>query len=364
MKVLHVHSGNMWGGVEATMSLLARRRDITPSLHREFALSYHARLAGELADAGASVFDLGVARLSRPWSVRRSRQRLLRVLHGGGYRAVITHNPWALAVFGPAVVASRTTLVAWMHGPPSRRSWLDRLAARTPPSRLIANSYFTAEAVRRLFPDLPCDVCYPPAEPPRDVEEPTAPLPERGADQRIILMASRMEPLKGHLALVSALARLRSHLGWTCWIAGAAQSRAEERYERRVRRQVVEEGLQERIRFLGHRRDVPALLRRAWVLCQPNIRPEAFGLAFVEALQRGVPVVTSDLGGAREVIVDDGCGILVPPADPQALARVLATLIEDSGLRDRLGAAGPARALYLSDPRERVLQLAQLLGAF
>ena len=61
--------------------------------------------------------------------------------------------------------------------------------------------------------------------------------------------------------------------------------------------------------------DVPRLLAAADIHCQPNISPEPFGIAFIEALAAGLPVVTSAIGGAIE-IVDDTCGRLVPASDP------------------------------------------------
>ena len=65
------------------------------------------------------------------------------------------------------------------------------------------------------------------------------------------------------------------------------------------------------MRFLGERRDVAACMRAADIHCQPNTAPEPFGLAFVEALYAGLPVVTTALGGALEILTD-ACGVLVP----------------------------------------------------
>ena len=73
-----------------------------------------------------------------------------------------------------------------------------------------------------------------------------------------------------------------------------------------------------------------------------------FWITFVEALYAGYHV-TTNLGGPRE-IVDDSCGILVPPIDKQALAETLRRLIDDSTLRKQLGVAGPTRAKALCDP--------------
>ena len=87
--------------------------------------------------------------------------------------------------------------------------------------------------------------------------------------------------------------------------------------------------------------------RRCWpsadIHCQPNTGPEPFGIAFVEALYAGLPVVTTRLGGALE-IVNETCGVLVPPGDAGALAAALRRLIADPAERSRLGRAGPARA--------------------
>jgi glycosyltransferase involved in cell wall biosynthesis len=81
------------------------------------------------------------------------------------------------------------------------------------------------------------------------------------------------------------------------------------------------EGSFEHLRVLGERSDIPALLARARVFVQPS-RSEGLGMAVVEAMQAGVPVVASEVGGIPEVLGD--AGILVPPEDPIALAEAIA----------------------------------------
>ena len=93
----------------------------------------------------------------------------------------------------------------------------------------------------------------------------------------------------------------------------------------------------------------PACSGAADIHCQPNESPEPFGIAFVEALWAGLPVVTVGVGGAAE-IVNDSCGLLIPPANPRALADALHALIDDPARRARLGAAGQTRAAALCDP--------------
>jgi glycosyltransferase involved in cell wall biosynthesis len=173
-------------------------------------------------------------------------------------------------------------------------------------------------------------------------------------------MACRMEALKGHAVLLNALGQLMDLPGWECWVAGGAQRLEEEHYVEGLRARAVRLGIAGRVRFLGQRSDVPRLLVAADVYCQPNTRPESFGISFVEALYAGLPVVTTALGGALE-IVDDGCGALVPPGDAAALAATLHRLLERPEERWRLGQAGPLRAADLCDPERSLQRLVEVL---
>jgi glycosyltransferase involved in cell wall biosynthesis len=164
-------------------------------------------------------------------------------------------------------------------------------------------------------------------------------------------MASRLERWKGHEALLRAASALGGD--WTLWIAGGAQRPHEAAYERGLQAMVERLACRDRVRLLGERRDVARLLQGADIHCQPNAAPEPFGIAFVEALYASVPVVTTDIGGARE-IVTPACGVLVPPGDEAALASALQALVDDPSRREALGARGPARAAALCDPATQI----------
>ena len=69
-----------------------------------------------------------------------------------------------------------------------------------------------------------------------------------------------------------------------------------------------------------------AELERADVLCAPSLHGESFGMVLTEAFAAGTPVVASDIAGYRDVVRDGVDGVLVPPADPQALAEALRDL--------------------------------------
>jgi glycosyltransferase involved in cell wall biosynthesis len=179
---------------------------------------------------------------------------------------------------------------------------------------------------------------------------------DTAADAVVVVQASRMESWKGHAVLLEALARLRDRDGWICWQVGGAQRPHEAAYLESLRARARELAIADRIRFTGQRADVPRLLASADVHCQPNTSAEPFGIAFVEALAAGLPVVTSALGGALE-IVDESCGLLVAPQDPAALSAAIHTLLADPALRRRLGQNARIRARAVSDPMTQIQRL-------
>ena len=82
-----------------------------------------------------------------------------------------------------------------------------------------------------------------------------------------------------------------------------------------------------------------AELERADVLCAPSLRGESFGMVLTEAFAAGTPVVASDIAGYRDVVRDGVDGVLVPPADPQALAEALRDLYEEPNRRAEMARA-------------------------
>jgi glycosyltransferase involved in cell wall biosynthesis len=362
IRVLHVYPGNLYGGVERMLSTSAALQGA--GLEQRFALCFDGRLAEEIRASGASLQMLGPVRVSRPWTVVRARRRLARVLDQARPDVVICHSSWAQGLFGDVARARGIPLVFWLHDAVTGRTWADGFARRTRPDLAICTSRFAQGTLQRLWADVPAEVVYPPVPRPEPGAVDRTPLRARldtSADDAVILQASRMEPWKGHRLLIQGLAGIRDVRGWTCWIAGGAQRAHEEAHLAEVYALAQQLGVAQRIRFLGQRDDVPALMAAADVLCQPNLGPEPFGIAFVEAMHAGLPIVATAIGGARE-IVDASCGILVAPEDPAALADALRRLIADPALRAQLGAAGPAHARALCDPDQQTQRLREVLA--
>jgi glycosyltransferase involved in cell wall biosynthesis len=109
-------------------------------------------------------------------------------------------------------------------------------------------------------------------------------------------------------------------------------------------------GLQRDVCFLGKRSDFVDLLQHADAFLLTS-ETESFGLAALEAMSCGVPVIGYRVGGVPAVVTEDA-GRLVQPFDLDALAQAAVTVITDTALRDRLGAQGRARALasFRRDP--------------
>lgn len=327
------------------LTTLAESSGLPGGLDFEFAVASEGRLASELRERGGRVHALGDVRLSHPASILRARRHLRAVLGEQQHAAVVCHAPWSHAIFGGVVRSVGLPSVLWQHDRATGAPLVERACRAAGADLVICNSHWTADSAASWLPNVPRCVIYCPVESKPategDREEIRGILGATSADV-VILSASRLEPWKGHLDLIRALARLGTR-SWTLWVAGGAQRSHERDHAVAIDAEVRRLGLGARVKFLGERRDVRRLLAGADLLAQANVEPEPFGIVFAEALFAGVPVVTTNMGGAPEII-DNTCGRLVAPRDLEALAAALDELVSNVSLRASLGAAGPAHA--------------------
>jgi glycosyltransferase involved in cell wall biosynthesis len=116
-------------------------------------------------------------------------------------------------------------------------------------------------------------------------------------------------------------------------IAGDGELRADlERYAREL-------GLADRVRFLGWRRDLATLYAATDVFLLTS-RNEGTPVALIESLAAGVPGVSTDVGGVRDVIVGDHVGLLAPSGDADALASHVSALLAEPDRARQMGARG------------------------
>ena len=167
--------------------------------------------------------------------------------------------------------------------------------------------------------------------------------PRRPGRARLLTLG-RLVERKGVATVIAALARLPE--AELVVAGGPDQAELDSSDDYRALRAAVERhGVAGRVIFTGSvsRQEVPALIRSADVMvCVPWYEP--FGIAPLEAMACGVPVVASAVGGLVDTVADQRTGLLVPPRDPDALTRALSGLLADPARRAALGAAGAERA--------------------
>ena len=134
----------------------------------------------------------------------------------------------------------------------------------------------------------------------------------------------RMKPQKGYGYLLRALPSLEKGGLSDYWVLLVGDGKARSKLEQEAR----EMGCEEKVRFLGMRRDIPHLLRAMDLFAFPSLW-EGFGTSLVEAMAAGIPVVASDLPCVREIIPDERYGFLVPAKDAEALAASILKVWKD-----------------------------------
>jgi glycosyltransferase involved in cell wall biosynthesis len=169
-------------------------------------------------------------------------------------------------------------------------------------------------------------------------------------DAVVVMMTGRMVAEKGYPELFAAMAGQQAVL----WAAG-------ERLASDHAAPVDAAGLPPNVRLLGHRSDVPDLLRAADIFTLPSHR-EGMPRSIIEAMMSGLPVIATDIRGSREEVVADETGLLVPVADKDALAAAIRKLSGDAELRARMGEAGRRRALDLYDEAKVIERQLTRLG--
>jgi glycosyltransferase involved in cell wall biosynthesis len=328
------------GGAEKQVVLLAdglRRRGVDA---RVLVMFGGGERTAELRAAGVPVVDLAFRRrpvgVGMVWAnllaytkmiflLRRDRPA---VLHAFLFHSYVAAAPAAWLARVPVLVAGRRSLSV-TRGRPVMRI-VERIATRMT-QHLVANAEAVAADARdhERVPAGKVSVVYN-ALP----ESAFAPAPAATVDtgRPVVLCVANLRECKGHRYLLDAAALLRARgRAVTLVLAGDGPLRTA------LERQAADLGVD--ARFLGRRTDVPALLARADVVVSASLA-EGLSNTVMEAMAAGRPVIGTDVGGTGELLRDRG--ILVPPADPGALADALEVLLADAGTGTRLAASARA----------------------
>lgn len=165
-----------------------------------------------------------------------------------------------------------------------------------------------------------------------------------------IILPARLTEWKGQLVLLKALGILHTKgLDFEAIFVGDSQGRSQ--YVDQLHTVIAQNDLSDRVFLVGHCADMPAAFALSDIAVTPSIEAEAFGRTAAEAQAMGLPIIASDLGGAKETVEHGVTGFLSPPHDHQTLAQNLEALIAMTPeQRHAMGQAGfhRVRALFTS----------------
>lgn len=227
------------------------------------------------------------------------------------------------------------TIVHLLRSSESHAAWLHRMYCALERQYLktvdgaIFNCHTTRLTVERLLKrNLPGVVAYPGRDrliPAVSFEELTRRALGPGP-LRIIFLAN-VVPNKGLNVLLDALSQLPLH-SWHLTVAGSLTMNPA--YARAIRHKITRDGLSDHVELMGAmpHDEVPVLLARSHVLAVPSYY-EAIGMAYLEAIAFGLPVIASRAGGAHEIITHGEQGFLVAPGDANSIARHLREIGQD-----------------------------------
>ncbi|MEX6505719.1 glycosyltransferase family 4 protein [Jiella sp. M17.18] len=169
-----------------------------------------------------------------------------------------------------------------------------------------------------------------------DGPPPEGDIAERLAGRKVVGCSGRIRHQKGTDLFVDAMITLLPRFPeWTAVVTGRTTSEHRD-FEAELLERIAAAGLSDRILFTGEVDDIAAWFRRFDLYVAPP-RNEGFGLTPLEAMASGVPVVASDAGAFRDLIVEGGTGRVVPAGDAPALSAAIEPFLADDALRLRAG---------------------------
>lgn len=175
----------------------------------------------------------------------------------------------------------------------------------------------------------------------------------------VIGFVGQIVPRKGVRTLIEAMPAVLQRFPETLLTIVGCAPPDEAGYEISCRQLVSELQLDEAVRFVGYRRDIPAWMRSFDVFALPT-RAEPFGKVVIEAMAAGCPVVATRVGGIPEIITAPELGTLIEPDNPSALAEGILAYMRDRELARATGIAGRRHARERFGLRSMIERLQQV----
>jgi glycosyltransferase involved in cell wall biosynthesis len=337
VKVLHLINGEHYAGAERVQDLLALRL-ANHGFQVGFACLKPDRYAGLRQSQAAPLVEVPMRGRADPRPIRT----LARLTEREGYALLHSHTPRSALVGSLVAAWTGVPLVHHVHSqtdreigrPWTRRlnTWTERFSVRRAGAVIAVSSTARAFALRqgigadrvRVVPNgIPANDRLPDRRPPQD-----------GWTLGTVAL---LRPRKGLEVLLEALAACRgAGLPVRLRVVGPFES---DQYRAEIDGRVARLGLEGSVEWTGFSREVPAELARMDLFVFPSVLAEGLPMVVLEAMAAGLPIVASRVDGVTDVLEDGVEGLLVPPAEPAALAaavgRVVRGQVDWEGLRRR-----------------------------
>ena len=332
MRILHFITSLRTGGAERLVATLAQQMRVASDEGEVLLMDgTQTRLKDELNHAGIPVYTL-----SKGWRAMRNPFlifRLVRFLRKGEYDIVHTHNTSCQMMAAVASLFVPLSLVTTEHNTTNkRRSWrmfkpIDRwMYGRY--RRIVCVGEDTKSALEDYLPEISGKTVV--IANGIDLNRFLRAVPDKSIPATKgfkILMVAAFRAQKDHACLIRAISLLPEtyHL----FLAGGAETPEDEKMLQSCRNLVRSLNLENRIRFLGVREDIPELLAACDVAVLSS-RYEGLSLSAVECMAGGKALITSDVNGLRDLV--SGAGLLFPPGDSEKLAGLIRQVCENPAL--------------------------------
>lgn len=360
---------NRIGGVETNLLALLR-------FHRREHIQPHVIFLeeGEFVDRVRTIPGLDTVvfrrgRMRNPVGVLRTIGQIVRYVRKHQIDILVSNNFQAFIYGGIAAKLARVKSVFWAHAIVDEghvRDPIIWLAMRLPADLGLANSAATAKGLKQHWNGTRVAVIhcgldtgfFSPRPRSKEVLE-TFGIPPHAF---VVTMIGRIQPWKGQLVFVQAAEHIALIDPESYFlVVGAPTFPADFTYLEKVKRAADRLLRQGRIIFAGFRDDIPDIIASSDIIIHGSITPEPFGIVIAEAMAMEKPVVATNGGGVREIVVDGETGLLVPPGDVTAMVHAILTLRKDSALCVTMGKKGRLRVEKLFSAQTMAERLEELL---
>lgn len=365
VSVLYMVDSLEVGGIQRLLLEIVRRLNKDQFRPLVYSFQPGGMLEKDLADAGAIVMGRDFQRRKNPLEIGRAIQHFQGVMQGERVDILHTQN-FITHTFGclPAKLAGVPVVVNTVHSMEVWKKWfhltIDHLTYKVSDKIIAVSEAVKCHLIEKegLDPEkivvIYNGISPEPFQGGVNVEKQRRGLRlDRGSP--VVGTVARLVPRKGVQILLEAVPTILAQEPSAHFLFVGDGPLKEQLMHRATQLSVSD-----RVSFLGTRSDVPELLQIIDLFVLPSSEREGFGLALVEAMAAGKPVVATRLGSIPEVVEEGITGLLVPPGDSRALACAIRAMLEDRERAREMGERGRQRVVARFDIQRTVHELESL----